>query len=434
MGVLTDSLFSALMSWVRALVSAIWALFGAERTTALEFLAKNWIGVAAVIIAAGLVMDWLIWLIRWQPYHIWAQRVRRLLRIALPGEETEEYAQQDEEAAAQAAYEAFDDAYMPPQAAGDDEEYGQWLPLENPVVDEEDARQVMNAAEQVPDEALGQYPGMRYDSSAAERDHLSSTRPFAAIHQEGPGAAEVSRRRAEIDAWQKQMQEEARARAEAERADREAEAARIRAEREAQAARETYEAEQARLAQEAYEAEQARLAQEAYEAEQARLAQEAYERELEEYEKKRAQYERDMEAYNRQLAEYEASLAAQQAQEDAPAQTDLTTEFAQENPQPAASRRRRRAVTYSDMVEGETVEELPQAPEWTQPPAACAQHSAREEAVQEEKKPAKRSSMLRSGVAKMAQMMEAETADVTGIASLPPRVDRNAAYRPAKRP
>lgn len=421
MGVLTDSLFSALMSWVRALVSAIWALFGAERTTALEFLAKNWIGVAAVIIAAGLVMDWLIWLIRWQPYHIWAQRVRRLLRIALPEEETEEYAQQDEEAAAQAAYEAFDDAYMPPQAAGDDEEYGQWLPLENPVVDEEDARQVMNAAEQVPDEALGQYPGMRYDSSAAERDNLSSTRPFAAIHQEGPGAAEVSRRRAEIDAWQKQMQEEARARAEAERADREAEAARIRAEREAQAARE------------AYEAEQARLAQEAYEAEQARQAQEAYERELEEYEKKRAQYERDMEAYNRQLAEYEASLAAQQAQEDAPAQTDLTTEFAQENPQPAASRRRRRAVTYSDMVEGETVEELPQAPEWTQPPAACAQHSAREEAVQEEKKPAKRS-MLRSGVAKMAQMMEAETADVTGIASLPPRVDRNAAYRPAKRP
>ena len=421
MGVLTDSLFSALMSWVRALVSAIWALFGAERTTALEFLAKNWIGVAAVIIAAGLVMDWLIWLIRWQPYHIWAQRVRRLLRIALPGEETEEYAQQDEEAAAQAAYEAFDDAYMPPQAAGDDEEYGQWLPLENPVVDEEDARQVMNAAEQVPDEALGQYPGMRYDSSAAERDHLSSTRPFAAIHQEGPGAAEVSRRRAEIDAWQKQMQEEARARAEAERADREAEAARIRAEREAQAARE------------AYEAEQARLAQEAYEAEQARQAQEAYERELEEYEKKRAQYERDMEAYNRQLAEYEASLAAQQAQEDAPAQTDLTIEFAQETPQPAASRRRRRAVTYSDMVEGETVEELPQAPEWTQPPAACAQHSAREEAVQEEKKPAKRS-MLRSGVAKMAQMMEAETADVTGIASLPPRVDRNAAYRPAKRP
>ena len=433
MGVLTDSLFSALMSWVRALVSAIWALFGAERTTALEFLAKNWIGVAAVIIAAGLVMDWLIWLIRWQPYHIWAQRVRRLLRIAPPEEETEEYAQQDEEAAAQAAYEAFDDAYMPPQAAGDDEEYGQWLPLENPVVDEEDARQVMNAAEQVPDEALGQYPGMRYDSSAAERDHLSSTRPFAAIHQEGPGAAEVSRRRAEIDAWQKQMQEEARARAEAERADREAEAARIRAEREAQAAREAYEAEQARLAQEAYEAEQARQAQEAYEAEQARLAQEAYERELEEYEKKRAQYERDMEAYNRQLAEYEASLAAQQAQEDAPAQTDLTTEFAQENPQPAASRRRRRAVTYSDMVEGETVEELPQAPEWTQPPAACAQHSAREEAVQEEKKPAKRS-MLRSGVAKMAQMMEAETADVTGIASLPPRVDRNAAYRPAKRP
>ena len=84
MGILTDSMFSALMSWVRALVSAIWALFSSERMTALEFLAKNWIGVAVVIIAAGLVMDWLVWLIRWQPYHIWAQRVRRLLRVDAP--------------------------------------------------------------------------------------------------------------------------------------------------------------------------------------------------------------------------------------------------------------------------------------------------------------------------------------------------------------
>jgi hypothetical protein len=235
MGIFTDSLFSALMSWVRALVSAIWALFDSERTTVLEFLAKNWIGIAVLIIVVGLVADWLVWLIRWQPYHIWAQRVRKLLRIAQMEDETE-YAQQDEDDAALAAYEAFDEMYMQQQPAGDDEDYGQWMPLERPVIDEEDAQEVMNAAEQVPDEALGQYPGMRYDGSAAKREDLSGTRPFGAIHQEGPGAAEVSRRRAEIDAWQKQMQEEARAKAQAERAAREAEAARIKAEREAQAA------------------------------------------------------------------------------------------------------------------------------------------------------------------------------------------------------
>lgn len=179
MGNLTDSLFSALMSWVRALVAAIWALFSSERTTALEFLAKNWIGIAVTIIAAGLVIDWLIWLIRWQPYHIWAQRVRRLLRIAPPTGEDEEDAAQDE--AARAAYEAF--GYMPPRDTGDAEEaqQEQWMPLPRPEIGEDDVQQVMDAAEQVPDEALGQYPGMRYDSSAAQRESLSDTRPFLSL-------------------------------------------------------------------------------------------------------------------------------------------------------------------------------------------------------------------------------------------------------------
>lgn len=406
MGNLTDSLFSALMSWVRALVAAIWALFSSERTTALEFLAKNWIGIAVTIIAAGLVIDWLIWLIRWQPYHIWAQRVRRLLRIAPPTGEDEEDAAQDE--AARAAYEAF--GYMPPRDTGDAEEaqQEQWMPLPRPEIGEDDVQQVMDAAEQVPDEALGQYPGMRYDSSAAQRESLSDTRPFSAVHAEGPGAAEVSRRRAEIDAWQRQMQEEARARAEAERAQRAAEAERARAEREAQA-------------------EQERITREAQEAEQARMAQAAYERELEEYERKRAQYERDMEEYTRQMAEYEAALAAQQEEQPG---SDRLTEFAQENPQAAPSARRRRKAV-SEPAEDEAAYALPDAPQWTQLPPREAQRPVR--AAQEEKKQVKRS-LLRSGAARMARMIEAESEDVTGIASLPPRVDRKEAYRPAKRP
>ena len=84
MGTLADSMFSVLMSWVRALVSAIWALFGSERTTALEFLGKNWLGIAALMIVIGLVVDWLVWLLRWRPYHIWAKRARRLLRMEEP--------------------------------------------------------------------------------------------------------------------------------------------------------------------------------------------------------------------------------------------------------------------------------------------------------------------------------------------------------------
>lgn len=76
MGTLADSLFNLLMGWVRALVNAIWALFTTDHTTLLEFLGKNWVLIVVVILAAGLAIDWLVWLIRWQPYHLWARRAR----------------------------------------------------------------------------------------------------------------------------------------------------------------------------------------------------------------------------------------------------------------------------------------------------------------------------------------------------------------------
>ena len=53
MGTFADSLFTVLMSWVRALVSGIWALFTSDHTTVLEFFGKNWLVIAAVIVAAS---------------------------------------------------------------------------------------------------------------------------------------------------------------------------------------------------------------------------------------------------------------------------------------------------------------------------------------------------------------------------------------------
>ena len=238
MGTLTDSLFTVLMSWVRGLVNALWALFSSDHTTTLEFLGKHWLLIAAVLIAAGLVIDWIIWLLRWQPYHLWAQRARRLLHIEAPEDEEEE----DATARARAAVMPKKRDAMPEM---EDTEAAQEVPL---YLDEQDEQMAMARAQSAPDEYA--YPGMRYDSTAQQ--DMDSTQRYGAVTQEGPGAAEVARRKAEIETWQLQMQEEARARAEAERA--------------------AYEAEQARLAQEVYEAEQARLAQEAYEAEQARLA------------------------------------------------------------------------------------------------------------------------------------------------------------------
>lgn len=400
MGILADSLFTVLMSWVRALVSAIWALFSSDHTTVLGFLAKNWLAIALVIIAAGLVIDWIIWLLRWQPYHLWAQRARRLLRIdSAEDDEGEEEALRAHAAVTRGYARVMEDDEQEEEPEAD------FFPLQFEAgVSEADAQQAMEHADSVPDEELGVYPGMRYDSTASERTELSGTQRYAAVHVQGPGAAEVERRRAEIDAFKLQMQEEARARAEAERAAREAE--------------------QARAAQAAYEAEQARRAEEAhraYEAEQARRAQEEYQRQLAEYECQKAQYERDLAEYERQKAEYEAQLAAQA---DQTAQIVQTAQPIQ-NEAPA---RRRRSVkrTYSDYVEGEAVSELPDAPQWPQ-----MQHLpvGRQEApaLQEEKK----SSRILSRV---AHMIEPEEEELVSRKVLPPRVDPNEAFHTAKLP
>ena len=383
MGTFADSLFTVLMSWVRALVNGLWALFSADHTTLLGFLGKNWLVIAVVIVAAGLVIDWIIWLLRWQPYHLWAQRARRLLRMEEP--EAQEEAPVRAHAAA-----------MPLRAQ--DTEVFEEMPLYVEPMREDEEQAVLLHAQQAPDEHA--YPGMRYGSTAPQ--DLGGTQRFGAVTQEGPGAAEVEKRRDEINAWQLQMQEEARARALAEQARREQEA---------------YEAEQARLAQEAYEAEQARLAQEAYEAEQARLAQEEYERQLAQYEREKAQYALELAEYERQKAEYEAYLA----REAAAKQQEQAQEIA---PQAGGARRRRsaqsRMKTYSDYVAGETVAELPDAPEWPQMQAHDAQDAAQN----------KKHGLLD----RMAKMIEPEEEELVSRTKLPPRVDMKDAYKPAAAP
>ena len=204
MGTLADSLFTVLMGWVRALVSAFWALFSSEDTTILEFLGRNWLIIAVVLIAAGLVIDWLIWLIRWQPYHLWAQRARRLLRIEEPEEEEEVLR----------ARPAVTSRHAPVQLAEEPEAETELF------IDETDEREAYARAQSVPDAALGVYPGMRYDRENPQTDAVSSrTQRYSVLTEEGPGAAEVARRREEIDAYRR-MQDEAAQRAREEAARR----------------------------------------------------------------------------------------------------------------------------------------------------------------------------------------------------------------------
>ena len=410
MGTLADSLFNLLMGWVRALVNAIWALFTTDHTTLLEFLGKNWVLIVVVILAAGLAIDWLVWLIRWQPYHLWARRARRFLRMPEPeqDERRKKRAPSGDETQKMPVAYAREDSGAPEE----EEEEERWLPLQQPQMDERQAQEVMQRAQSVPDEELGAYPGMRYGAKAAEG--MAETQRYSAVRAEGPGAAEVERRRAEIDAWQQQMQEEARQKAEAEQ-QRIAQQKAYEAEQQRIAQQKAYEAEQQRVAQQkAYEAEQQRVArQKAYEEAQRQKAQAEYQRQLAEYERQKAQYEQDMARYRQEKAAYDAEMARRAAQSDEAAQTD-----AQNAP------RRRRAPqqkprTYSDYVSGETVERLPDPPQWPQV----------QQAAEAAKKPKK------GLVSRVAKMMEEDDGnEIAGINALPPRVSKDEAYHPAKTP
>lgn len=408
MGTLADSLFNLLMGWVRALVNAIWALFTTDHTTLLEFLGKNWVLIVVVILAAGLAIDWLVWLIRWQPYHLWARRARRFLRMPEPEQEEK----RKKRAPSGDETQKMPAAYAQTDSGAPEEEEEQWLPLQQPQMDERQAQEVMQRAQSVPDEELGAYPGMRYGAKAAEG--MAETQRYSAVRAEGPGAAEVERRRAEIDAWQQQMQEEARQKAEAEQ-QRIARQKAYEAEQQRVARQKAYEAEQQRVTQQkAYEAEQQRIAQQkAYEEAQRQKAQAEYQRQLAEYERQKAQYEQDMARYRQEKAAYDAEMARRAAQSDEAAQTD-----AQNAP------RRRRAPqqkprTYSDYVSGETVERLPDPPQWPQV----------QQAAEAARKPKK------GLVSRVAKMMEEDDGnEIAGINALPPRVSKDEAYHPAKTP
>lgn len=410
MGTLADSLFNLLMGWVRALVNAIWALFTTDHTTLLEFLGKNWVLIVVVILAAGLAIDWLVWLIRWQPYHLWARRARRFLRMPEPeqAERRKKRAPSGDETQKMPAAYARSDSGAPEE----EEEEERWLPLQQPQMDERQAQEVMQRAQSVPDEELGAYPGMRYGAKAAEG--MAETQRYSAVRAEGPGAAEVERRRAEIDAWQQQMREEARQKAEAEQ-QRIAQQKAYEAEQQRVARKKAYEAEQQRIArQKAYEAEQQRVArQKAYEEAQRQKAQAEYQRQLAEYERQKAQYEQDMARYRQEKAAYDAEMARRAAQSGEAAQTDVQT----------APRRRRtpqqKPRTYSDYVSGETVERLPDPPRWPQV----------QQAAEAAKKPKK------GLVSRVAKMMEEDDGnEIAGINALPPRVSKDEAYHPAKTP
>lgn len=72
-----NTVLTMLLSWLKALVSNIWSVFTGENGDALyRFFASHWKTFFVVLCSVGLLVDGLIYLIRWRPYYVWFRRPR----------------------------------------------------------------------------------------------------------------------------------------------------------------------------------------------------------------------------------------------------------------------------------------------------------------------------------------------------------------------
>lgn len=72
MGQFTNTLFQALLGWVQSLVSALWRLIvSPDGSGGLHWLLDNWLMLVLLLCAAGGLIDFVVYLVRWQPYRVW---------------------------------------------------------------------------------------------------------------------------------------------------------------------------------------------------------------------------------------------------------------------------------------------------------------------------------------------------------------------------
>ena len=87
MNTFANSLLSLLLSWMRSFFSGLLAFLNGGDGGFFAWLGKHWVVLAVFLIAFGVAIDALIYLLRWRPQYVWRTRLRRVLRREDPEEE-----------------------------------------------------------------------------------------------------------------------------------------------------------------------------------------------------------------------------------------------------------------------------------------------------------------------------------------------------------
>ena len=74
----SNAIVNVLLGWLKGLANWVLKLFNLAGSggSPLTWLSQNWLKLLILLMAVGVVMDWLVWMIRWRPYWVWFRKKR----------------------------------------------------------------------------------------------------------------------------------------------------------------------------------------------------------------------------------------------------------------------------------------------------------------------------------------------------------------------
>lgn len=79
MGNFANTLFSSLLGWLRSAAAWLWSFISDPESGGLMiWIAENWLVLVILLCAACMLIDFIVYLFRWQPYKVWASFFRRM--------------------------------------------------------------------------------------------------------------------------------------------------------------------------------------------------------------------------------------------------------------------------------------------------------------------------------------------------------------------
>lgn len=79
MGQFANTLFSVLLGWVQSAAAEVWSLAtNADVSLWLRWLLDNWLPLTLILCVGGVLFDFIVYIIRWQPYRVWGSFLHRV--------------------------------------------------------------------------------------------------------------------------------------------------------------------------------------------------------------------------------------------------------------------------------------------------------------------------------------------------------------------